>query len=243
MNNDDATQTNLAWRICQDDAPVLPVFSQITSRDMEIDPWYVFPVGEVESNGLTYRTQGSPLRRYNGKKVPKGLPSDHYCGTPSDFASGGTLDQVSPPVQYGGFGFPSCCNPPKAALGGMGLGGLTRLVMVQTGVPGATCADAGVMALNTTYSWTAPPRLQSDWWVFSGATGNYTLNISESPNITMVVGFWTGSGCPPTVVGQTGYPPFNFPFTVTSGNSWWFTVGIGVDSEAGTPYTLQVVPT
>ena len=114
FNRNDPTVSTIQWTVARPDAPLLGIGSRICNLCLELDKEiYDDPVGEIWEGG----------RRAYWARTPPGIDGRHRCGTDADFMNGGTQDATPPLPQYGAFGWPLCCSPPRALYGGAGAGG------------------------------------------------------------------------------------------------------------------------
>jgi len=127
--NTDGVQQTVRWVAMPDNAPLLDEWSAVVDLYWENDKeLYQDDLGEV---------WGAP-RPYDPRIIPPGILNalgGHVCGTPANFQFGGVFDPSKGETQYGGFGFPICCDPSVALNGGAGAGGYARISVQYTDAP------------------------------------------------------------------------------------------------------------
>lgn len=227
-NSDVVSQVR--WQEAEEGAPVLGFESVILSRQMEPDRWFEQPIGEVEGDSRTVTLA----------KAPRGLVSDHVCGTEAEFRDGGTRDPSLPPVQYGATGWPMCCFPPKKLRGGAAAGGRAALVVTDPGIrggaaaggravyavdpasptPGSDCATSPTLALDVEYSYpTITGGPSGDWFRFNGLTAAAVYHLTyvgPVGSLPLFFGFSTCGGAH-TLLTQVFHAPDCYEFTFSSG--------------------------
>lgn len=120
FNRDSTDTATIEWYKAAPGAPVLPYPSKIRPLSDVYFPWVDTDVGEV------YGAE----RRLNHKVAPPFVAGQHICGTREDFTRGGTLDSISPPVEYDANWIPLCCEPALVAEGGVASSGTADLTVV-----------------------------------------------------------------------------------------------------------------
>ena len=103
----------IQWVPCGPKPRSLGEFSGIVNLDWESDR-------ELWQQELGEQW-GAP-RPYSAGHVPPGI-GDHVCGPPDWFTFGEPFDGTRPNTQYGGLGWPVCCNPPPLLRGPAGASG------------------------------------------------------------------------------------------------------------------------
>lgn len=161
------------WEEAAPGALAIEYPSCILSKQQEPDDWLPGGIGEV----------ADAPRVTTLARAPRGMGRGHVCGTPEEFAEGGTYDPALPPERIGALGWPLCCDPPKRLRLGAGAGvrsavtvtaprvtvgagaGVRSTYTVEAAVaPGLTCATAPDIALGVTYPGHLPGAGVDHWY-------------------------------------------------------------------------------
>ncbi|MBV9771897.1 MAG: hypothetical protein JOZ32_20160 [Bryobacterales bacterium] len=174
--NTDGVQQTVRWVAMPDNAPLLDEWSAVVDLYWENDKeLYQDDLGEV---------WGAP-RPYDPRIIPPGILNalgGHVCGTPANFQFGGVFDPSKGETQYGGFGFPICCDPSVALNGGAGAGGYARISVQYTDAPAGGVQVGGQVVEQLQY--TDPPAggVEVGGEVEEDVVGNLdTLNETGGP--------------------------------------------------------------
>ena len=172
----DGPEGTIRWYVARDDAPPLPFDSCILSRDWDANRWdtYEIPDDVGESN--------TAPQSYNGQVSVPTAVADTICGEPEQFLGDSQWDPEAPIVERRPDGLPACCGWFVAGSGGIADGGSATVVVEPPVEPGATCDDAFIMALDTTYvaSW---PVSSEHWWGWDLPPGTYRLITTGFPPV------------------------------------------------------------
>lgn len=204
--SDSDLEVDIVWYPARADAPVLPYPSVIQSRtNFPDESWAIETPGEVYD---------APRIR-NGERVKIGARGTHVCGSAADFAGLAKYNADLPPVLYDADGLPLCCGAAQPGRGGAVAGGASSAEYIPPGdvPPGTSCADAGVVELDTDYTWNADGRVLATWvWdtaptaavyhvacVFDGFHGHMEFGAGSDCAHMGFLGTLVSSGCVATV--------------------------------------------
>ena len=230
---DDATEYELNWYICRDDAPLLGSPSAVNILEWENDreEWLETSVGEVP-----YTRE--PTTDWDTRPLATGV---HRCGDDGDFAGDGEFDPSPPYVDYRPDGLPTCCAEALEARGGGKGGGVAAWTWTPDPV-GLSCCDAGLAALGATYTGLVPLGLSHIvHYRYAVSAGNYTATWDLVPGVFFgsYLLVETGPACdntPTLLVATTSYG--TYAFTVATDGV--LCVAIEKGSTIPSTYTLVV---